>query len=171
MNIDPKAFFYIDGTPTKGCWVELDQDTTWDHIHQCLREALELPDDHPIDEVLCSDSQGIAKLFVAHDCFDLHTFTTWAAKVDDSTPEGAVEAYFLHLNPGVDPAQFLDAYRGEYGSRAEFAQQWFDETHGDSVKEAEAAGLVVDWDATAGSLSDDFVFVEHNGSLYIFNNF
>ena len=32
ITINAAAFFYIDGVPTKGTWVDLDESTTWDDI-------------------------------------------------------------------------------------------------------------------------------------------
>lgn len=167
-DIDPKAFFYLGGIPTKGCWVELDELTTWDHIHQCLREALSLPDEHLVDEVLCSDTQGIAKLFVSHDCFDLSEFTTWEAQVDDHIPAQAVEAFFAHFGSGNSVQDFEGAYRGSADTPEDYVQEWFDDIHGEAIKQAEQAGLVIDWEATARAFFQD-EHVEVDGFIFIRN--
>ena len=49
---DNQGFFYIDGIPTKGCWIDLDQVGAWEDIQLQLSELFPSA---VVDEILCAD--------------------------------------------------------------------------------------------------------------------
>lgn len=122
------AFFYIDGIPTKGCWVELDSSTTWEDIAQAIREKIPGAD---CDEILCAGAEGLAEEFLSsHDSFELKTFCEWMEAVERShlDPE-VISAYCSNLGEwspeGVTNAE--ECYAGSYDSDEEFAEDLADQ--------------------------------------------
>ena len=122
------AFFYIDGIPTKGAWVELDSSTTWKDIAQALREKFPGADS---DEILCAGAEGLADEFLsAYDSFELKSFSEWMGAVERShlDPE-IIAAYCSNLgewtSEGVTNAE--ECYAGTYDSDEEFAEDLADQ--------------------------------------------
>jgi antirestriction protein len=125
----PSAFFYIDGIPTKGCWVELDSSTSWETIADAIRAAI--PNANP-DEILCADAEGLALHFLSrYDGFDLKGWQEWieAAERSHLDPE-IVAAYCANVGSWDADAvtQAEDAYSGTYDSAEEFAEQYAEST-------------------------------------------
>lgn len=127
-TVTASAFFYIDGIPTKGCWVELDSSTTWEDIAQAIREKIPGAD---CDEILCADAEGDASHFLtAWDAFDLRSWQDYSAALDGShlDPE-IVAAYCDNVGEwtpqGVEAAE--ECYAGTYDSDEEFAEELADQ--------------------------------------------
>ncbi len=90
-------------------------------------------------------------------------YVTWCELTEHRGADNdAIEAYVDEV--GIDSIEsFADAFRGEYNSEADFAEQWYTDTQGFEVPD----GVVVNWQATWDSnLSYDFVY--NNG--YVFNS-
>lgn len=122
------AFFYIDGIPTKGAWVELYSSTTWEDIAEALREKFP---GAVVDEILCATAEGLADEFLSsHDCFELKSFSEWMGAVERShlDPE-VIAAYCSNLgewtSEGVTNAE--ECYAGSYDSDEEFAEDLADQ--------------------------------------------
>lgn len=125
---DAAAFFYIDGIPTKGCWVDLDSTTTWDDIAAAIRQKYPSAD---CDEILCADAEGLAEEFLsAYDSFELKSFCEWmaAAEACHLWPE-IVAAFCSNIGnwtaEGVQAA--VDCYCGTFDSDEEFAEDLADQ--------------------------------------------
>jgi hypothetical protein len=89
-------------------------------------------------------------------------YVTWCGLTEDGHDSEAIEAYIDEV--GIDGiGSFEDAFRGEYDSEAEFAEQYYID-----IYDFEAPnGVVVDWQATWDTnLRYDFVY--NNG--YIFSS-
>lgn len=119
---DASAFFYIDGIPTKGAWVDLDASTTWEDIAAAIRGKIP---GAVIDEILCADAEGLARHFLSqHDCFALGEWQAWAEAVDRShlDPE-IVAAYCDNMGDWTEDAvsDAEDAYSGTFDSPEDFA--------------------------------------------------
>jgi antirestriction protein len=123
------AFFYIDGIPTKGTWVGLDESTTWETIADAIREKIP---GAVIDEILCADAEGLARHFLSrYDCFSLNEWQEWTEAVGRShlDPE-IVAAYCENLGnwtrEAVSDAE--DDYAGSFDSPEDFACDYFEQT-------------------------------------------
>lgn len=56
-NDGDKAFFYADGIPTKGIWIDLESADSWADIHEALTLAGVTESDYG-GEILCADVEG-----------------------------------------------------------------------------------------------------------------
>ncbi|MGV1016657.1 MAG: antirestriction protein ArdA [Fluviibacter phosphoraccumulans] len=117
------AFFYVDGIPTKGTWVNLEFIGGWNEVLQELSAAGYA---NP-NEILCADAEGLAKHFLSrYDCFDLASYTecrdecSWAS-------EEAKSAY-MECFGSWDAVTFEDIYCGEWDSDTALAEDYIDST-------------------------------------------
>ena len=128
MSNDNQAFFYIDGIPTKGLWVELDEFTEWDQVQAKLQAVYPNSD---FDEILCADVEGLAKFFYASNC-DSFSMSEWATYQEDreafpDLDDAVIAAYFE--NCGVsDLSDVEEAYQGEYSDDEAFAEEYLEST-------------------------------------------
>lgn len=126
---DAAAFFYIDGIPTKGTWVDLDASTTWDDIAAAIREKIP---GAVIDEILCADAEGHARHFLSRfDCFSLGEWQSWAEAVDRSHLDAdIVAAYCDNIGDWTEDAvsNAEDAYAGTFDSPEDFGEDMAEQT-------------------------------------------
>ena len=102
-TIDTSGFFYIDGIPTKGTWVDLDIITEWEEIKAELGKALNIEADS-IDEVLCADIEGLARHFYysGADSFDLSAWVDFREALEASHLDAEVaDAYLENCGSGT----------------------------------------------------------------------
>jgi hypothetical protein len=87
-------------------------------------------------------------------------YVTWCELTEDGHDNDAIAAYIDEV--GIDGiGSFEDAYRGEYDSEAEFAEQWFVDIYSFEAPD----GIVVDWQATWDTnLQYDFAY--NNGYIF-----
>ena len=125
---DAKAFFYIDGIPTKGCWVDLDSTTTWEDIAEAIKQKYPAAD---CDEILCADAEGLAEEFLsAYDSFELKTFSEFVGAVELSDLDPEIIAAYCSNNgewtpEGVQNAE--ECYCGTFDSDEAFADDLADQ--------------------------------------------
>lgn len=149
------AFFYVDGIPTKGAWVDLEVINGWPDVIQALDGAgFKAP-----DEILCADAEGLARHFLSrHDGFDLSGYIdcrddcAWAA-------EDAKAAY-IDCFGLWDTRGFEDAYSGQWDDDLALAEDFVESTgmlNGmpDNLRcyfdtEAFARDLMLDYTASGG---------------------
>jgi len=122
------AFFYIDGIPTKGTWVELDSSTTWETIAEAIREKIP---GAVVDEILCAAAEGFADDFLdSYDCFDLKSWAAWAEAAERSHLDPEIIAAFCS-NMGDWTPETVEAaeecYCGTFDSSEEFAEDLADQ--------------------------------------------
>ena len=88
-------------------------------------------------------------------------YVTWCELTEDGHDNEAIEAYVDEV--GIDCiGSFEDAYMGQHGSGAEFAEEYYIGILGVQIPD----GIVVDWEATwVSELEGDFAC---NGG-YVFN--
>jgi antirestriction protein len=127
---DTSAFFYVDGIPTKGAWIDLDAISEWDEIKEQLGAHLSIDADS-IDEVLCADVEGIARHFYASNCdgFDLSSWLEFREELANSHLDvEVVDAYLKNMGTygGVNISDIEDAYSGEFDSWEDFAIEMVD---------------------------------------------
>lgn len=137
------AFFYVDGIPTKGKWIDLDLIDDTDEVLATLARAGLIPSDDEGDpqyggDLLVADVKGdLAKCFYSSrsDTFDLDGFKEAAEYCDtNSVDEGAVAAY-IDDRGSWDRSDFEDAFCGEYDSEVAYAEELFDECYLHDVPE------------------------------------
>ena len=168
-SIDTSAFFYVDGIPTKGAWIDLENVTDWDDIKEQLGAHLGV-EPESIDEVLCADIEGIARHFYysTGDCFDLKNWLEFKEQLEATHLDvEAVDAYLDNMGTygGVDISDIEDAYYGEFDDFTDFAYHLMEET-GDLDQIPESLQCYFDFEAYGRDLSFDFF--ESNG--YFFRN-
>jgi antirestriction protein len=126
-----QGFFYIDGIPTKGVWVDLLPVRSWDDV----REALEVQyPEAEIDEILMADYEGdILKPFYSSSCdaFEMDAWADFAEELDGCRLEiEVIEAYcsnfFYASDITIDKIE--EAYFMQADSDKDFAEQFAEET-------------------------------------------
>lgn len=168
-DLDTSAFFYVDGIPTKGSWIDLATIDSWEDIKDQLGAHLSI-DPADIDEVLCADIEGIARHFYASNCdgFDLDGWTDFKEAIENTHLEiEVIEAYIENMGAhyGVNIDEIEEAYYGEFEDFTDFAHHLLEET-GDLDQIPESLRYYFDFEAYGRDLSHDFF--ESNG--YFFRN-
>jgi antirestriction protein len=148
-----QAFFYIDGIPTKGLWVDIDNVNGWEDVSELL--AVAFPDS-VIDEILCADVEGLARHFYASNC-DSFGMSEWVEFQEERSScylsDEVIDAYFD--NCGVSPlGDVEDSYLGEFSSDTDFAEDYLDNT-GDLAQIPENLRWYFDYEAFARDLMMD----------------
>jgi antirestriction protein len=121
------GFFYIDGIPTKGIWVDLMPVRSWDDV----REALEVAYPNAVvDEILMADYEGsILKPFYASSC-DAFSMTEWADFAEGlertHLDMDVIEAYADNASSWEDVTiqNIEDSYMGQFDSDEDFAEDY-----------------------------------------------
>lgn len=129
--MDNQGFFYIDGIPTKGAWIDLDIVTDWDEIKEELAKSLSIQSDD-IDEVLCADVEGLARHFYSSNCdsFDLDAWTEFKDDLKGTHLDAEIiDAYLDNCGiGGVTISNIEEAYAGMYDSWEDFAYELLEST-------------------------------------------
>jgi antirestriction protein len=163
-DTESQAFFYIDGIPTKGLWIDLDEVNGWEDVEEKL---LDLFPSAQIDEILCSDIEGIGLHFYASNCdsFDMDAWIEFKEDFKGSYLDIEVmDAYFK--NCGVSSVENVeDAYQGEYKDWTDFAYELLEQT-GDLQELPENLRYYFDYEKFGRDLSYDYF--ESEG--YFFRN-
>lgn len=117
------AFFYLDGIPTKGAWVDLEFVDGWSGVLQALSSAGYT---NP-NEILCADTEGLARQFLSrYKCFDVAGYIecrdecTWASDEAKSA--------FIDCFGSWDAVGFEDSYSGEWESATALTEDFIDST-------------------------------------------
>lgn len=165
-DLNTSAFFYVDGIPTKGEWIDLGSITNWDDIKDQLGAHLSI-DPADIDEVLCADIDGIARHFYASNCdsFDLDAWLEFKDAIESTHLEiEIIEAYIENMGAhyGVNIDDIEEAYCGEFNSWEDFAYDMAENCF--SIPEEIASYF--DYEKFGRDLSYDYF--ESNG--YFFRN-
>jgi len=147
---DQLIFPYIDGIPTKGCWVKIDELTDWDDIRTAMAIdgvfdcKIPINTDDPEDPdayrsletarklaaeqyggdilVACTDGALAGYFLSKHDGFELDEFKLWAEFLlrRDDIDEDVVVAYLSWTGTSVD--HFEESYSGTYKSKEDWAE-------------------------------------------------
>ena len=122
------AFFYVDGIPTKGTWVDLDFIEAWEDIRQQLESGGFCTSNYDGD-ILVADTEGaLAGIFYQqYGGFDLSGFVGVRDGLDETKHE-AYAAFVGWYGQGADISCFEDAYIGEYDSELGYAKQYLDDS-------------------------------------------
>lgn len=121
--INSRAFWYVDGEPCKGLWVDMDAIDSTDEVLDLLVESGFCTEDYGGD-LLVADAEGLAYQFISsYGCFDLDGF---AECRDHKGDDDAKAAYMKNIGEW-NSDNFDDAYQGEYESDEAFAEQLSDD--------------------------------------------
>lgn len=136
-----QAFWYINGEPTNGKWIDMDSIDSTDEVLEELAEAEIIPrneDDDPDygGDLLVADAEGLAKAFLSrHDTFDLDDFVEARDYCESNhVDEDAVVAYVNYAG-SWSKSDFEDSYQGEADNEAAYAEQLFDECYAHDIPE------------------------------------
>lgn len=129
MNTEA-AFFYVDGIPTKGAWIDLDDITDTDDVLAILAEQGLVPKDEDGEpeyggDLLVADVDGyLAKGFLSkHDTFDLDGYKECADWCESNGHDlEAAAAYISHFG-SWSQSSFEDGDQGKHDSEEAFAEQ------------------------------------------------
>ena len=117
------AFFYVDGNPTKGAWVDIEFIQGWYSVVEALAEA----GYNSPDEILCADAEGLASSFLSrHDGFDLLAYIECRDSCEWAT--AAAKSAYIDCFGSWNALAFEDAYSGEWDSAAALADDYIDST-------------------------------------------
>jgi hypothetical protein len=109
------AFFYVEGIPTKGTWIDLDDVEGWTDIDDALSAA---GYDAQGGDILTADVEGpLASCCYSSrsDCFDMDQFIELRDTVQERDA-GAV-AVFVAWYGAWDADAFENAYMGQYETK------------------------------------------------------
>ena len=123
-----QGFFYVDGIPTKGLWIDLMEVKSWDDIRE------ELESHYPnseLDEILCADIEGLPKHFY-YSGADSFSMNEWVEFLEDWESRDHLEAEIIEAyfdNCGVVSLDQVDeAYFGQFDSDEALAEYLIEET-------------------------------------------
>jgi len=125
------GFFYIDGIPTKGVWVDLLPVRSWDDIKEQLEAAFP---NSVVDEILMADYEGdILKPFYSSSCdaFEMDAWAEFAEDLDGTHLDiEVIEAYCSNFSYASDCeiSKIEEAYWGQADSDKAFAEEYAEET-------------------------------------------
>ena len=162
-----QGFFYVDGIPTKGLWIDLMEVKSWDDIRE------ELESHYPnseLDEILCADIEGLPRHFYYSDC-DSFSMNEWVEFLEDweqndHIDEEVIDAYFD--NCGVCDLEKVDGYYyGQFDSDEDFAVHLLEST-GELSQLPESLSYYFDYEKYARDLMMGDFF--SNNGHYFCNN-
>lgn len=132
---DNRAFYYINGEPCNGLWVDLDPLDDTDEVLEILAEARIIPrnEDGEPDyggDLLVADTEGdLAECFLSsYGMFDLAGFVEVRDFcIDQHTDESAAVAYIGWMGEW-NRAHFEETYCGKHDSERDYTEQLIDDT-------------------------------------------
>lgn len=127
-NADNQVFFYVDGIPTKGLWLDMDLIDSWDEVKTALVCHALIDEDYGGD-ILAADAEGLCRPFLSrYGSFDLGEFVECR---DADGEEGAKLAYLGNWHQW-DTQHFEGAYVADYthadDPKLAFVEDLVDET-------------------------------------------
>lgn len=136
MSETQRAFYYVDGIPTKGLWVDLDDVSDTDEVLKLLADAGHVPvddDGEPVygGDLLVAATDGVlAECFLSrHDCFDLSGFKEAADDLDAMRRSYEAGAAYIGHFGSWSRSSFEEAYQGEWDNEQAFAEDYFDDLY------------------------------------------
>lgn len=125
-----EAFYYIDGDPLKGQWIDLDNVTDLADVREILADGGWIPRDTDGNpdyggDLLVADVEGeLPYCFIGrYGSFDLANFL----EARDSGYEHDAVAAFIYLFDTWDAERFEENYLGQYDSPEDYAWQYVEE--------------------------------------------
>lgn len=152
---------YNDGS-IEGAWIDLE-----DHDADTFRDAcLALHKDEADPELMFQDFEGFPRPFYGESYLDPRLWTWLDA---DDHERGLWAVYVEEIDQSGDLDAARDAFLGTYDSPRDWAEDWLDQ---DPAFHAipDRLRFFFDFDAYARETEHDgILFVEHEGTTYVFN--
>lgn len=167
------AFYYVDGVPTKGIWVDLEVTDTTDEVLEQLAAAGYVPTNEDGEpeyggDLLVADIEGdLVRAFYSSstDTLDLTGYVEVRDYCDANHVVYDAAAAYISNRGGWDENDFGDAFCGEYQSEQAYAEELFDEVYLHEVPDG--VKPYIDYEKFARDLFlGDYTYV--NG--YVFRN-
>ena len=127
---DDRAFFYVEGLPTKGLWLDLESVDDWSDVHEALHRAGLVRADYDGD-ILVADIEGaIARCCYSSRCdlFDLGRYVELRDVIYQHDLDREAVAAFVDWYGSWDADAFENAYMGRYDSEQAYAEQYIEDT-------------------------------------------
>jgi antirestriction protein len=157
-----------------GEWIELDADTEPRDVWQCIEAMLAASLDPDAEDFAIHDYEGFGPMRLGEwDQVERVVFLARLIAEHGETAVGAFASDVVGENYDFTADDFCDAYRGEYDSPEEFAQELVIDAglgyRGLSPQQAANVADILDWEAIATDLSDTFQYVEHGRHVLVFD--
>lgn len=163
--MENQVFWYVDGIPTKGKWIDMEYVSDFYEIRQALIEGGFMPDTCDGD-ILAADAEGLARAFIG----DYGSFY-FADFIDcrDSEGDERAKIAFIEWHGSWDASEFEDCYIGDYSYHdnpvLEYAYQYIDDCY-DLEKMLGNLSAYFDYEKFARDLQLGGDIAEHNGHLF-----
>lgn len=160
MNIG-QVFFYINGIPTNGAWLDMESLSTWEEIGEALAaEGYQANG----GDIFVADAEGFAKCFTGkYGDFDLVKFVELRDDADSYTDWEAYSVYVDNISTQYASFDdFQDSYQGKYGSKEEFVEDLYNRCYDipDHLQN------YIDWEKVARDFfCGDYIFID--GHVFI----
>lgn len=163
---EDRAFFYVEGIPINGIWLDLADVDSWSDIQDALQRAGLIGEGYGGDILVADVEGGITQCCYSssYDLFDLNCYVELRDAVNQSGFDRAAVAAFIGWYGSWDADTFESAYMGHYDSEQAYAEQYIDET-GMLDEMPESLQCYFDYEAFARDLfmgdyyfDDGFVF-------------
>lgn len=130
-----QCFWYVDGEPTKGKWIDMDYINDTDEVLEELAEAgyVKRNEDGEPEyggDLLVADAEGLALKFLgSYGAFDLDDFVDCRDYLDSRQCTASEEALIAYIDMAGSWSKrgFEQDYVGEADSEEDFAEQHVDE--------------------------------------------
>lgn len=124
------AFFYVDGIPTKGAWVDLDWINSWEEVRDSLsRQGITARECD--GEILVADIEGVVATCCyssSFDHFDLERFIQMQGEITSSGFDTDAVAAFIDWYGLWNADAFENSFMGCYDSETDYAEQYIEDT-------------------------------------------
>jgi len=161
-----EAFYYVDGMPTKGMWIDLEDIGDEDEIIAALHEAGYCAEDYDGD-LLVADTQGdLASHFSSNfGAFDLSGFKECMEDCDSNDIDYDHAAAYISWAGSWSLRNFEDSRCGKYDSEVAYAEELFDECYLHEVPES--VRYYIDYEKFARDLfMGDYYYDEDTGYVF-----
>jgi antirestriction protein len=126
---DDRAFFYVDGVPTKGIWLDLESVDSWADIHEALHRAGVVGAEYGGDIQVADVEGAIATACYSSqfDTIDLTAYLDLRSDIDQHGFNAGAVVTFINWYGSWDADAFENAYMGTHDSELAFADQYIDD--------------------------------------------
>lgn len=170
MQDDIRAFFYVDGIPTKGLWVDIDDFTDWDTVSEALAEGGFIPrneDDEPEygGDVLCACYEGplIGHFHGAQsDILDLDGLIECIDDCDRNNIDYDNADAYISWAGDWDVRRFQECFCGTWSSKVDYAESYVD----DVMSIPQEIAPYFDYEKFANDLFIDYYFDDDTGAVF-----